>query len=145
MTDKVYVDGLRELRRFLNKAGDDIAKDGLKQIHDKVAEPVETTAKAIAPRKSGNLAGSIRRAKGSSTRAVVRAGGARVPYAGPIHWGWPNRRMVWGKLTSVPVPIASQPFLTDALEANQQQVADIYTDELARFIGYLMNKYGLPR
>ena len=139
----VHVDGLRELRRFLKQLPGDVEKDGLKKIHDKVAEPVEAMAKQIAPRQSGYLAASIRRAKGSATRAVVRAGNSSVPYAGVQEWGWPNRRVVFGKTTSAPAPIAEHAYLRRALEARREKVLNIYTDELDRFIGYLMAKYNL--
>lgn len=127
----VRVEGLRELRRFLAKAGDDVGKDGLKKIHDKVGEPVEREATIRVPRRSGRLAGSIRRAKASTTKATVRAGKKSVPYAGPIHFGWPARN------------IAPQPFLTDALASKHDDVIDLYADELDRFVGLLMTRYKL--
>lgn len=44
------------------------------------------------PKSGGALKNSIR--PGATTRAaVVRAGGARVPYANPQHWGWPKRHI----------------------------------------------------
>jgi len=129
----VAVDGLRELRRFLRQLPDDVGKDGLKKIHDKVAEPVERSAVTKVPRRSGDLAASIRRAKGSATKAQVRAGKARVPYAGPIHFGWPARN------------IRAQPFLTDALADKRTVVLDMYTDELDRFIGQMMRVYQLNK
>lgn len=139
----VTVEGLNELRRFIRRFPDDLSKDGLKRIHDKVAEPVESEAKSRVPRRSGRLAGSIRRAKGSTKAATVRAGRASVPYAGPIHFGWPNRRVVWGKQTDGPVPIRAQPFLTDALDAKREVVFDMYEDELDKFIGVLMRQANL--
>lgn len=42
------------------------------------------------PKSGGALKSSIR--PGATTRAgVIRAGGARVPYANVQHWGWPKR------------------------------------------------------
>ena len=37
----------------------------------------------------------------------MSAGGASLPYAGPIHWGWPARR------------IEAQPFIADAAQATE--------------------------
>jgi hypothetical protein len=64
---------------------------------------------ASAPVRSGKLEGTIRAGRGK-TKAVVRAGGARAPYAGVIHYGWPARG------------IAAQPFLVDALQAQRNNV-----------------------
>jgi hypothetical protein len=56
------------------------------------------------PRRTGRwpprCAGS-----GTQTAAIVRAGRAAVPYAGPIHWGWRARH------------IKAQPWLYDAIES----------------------------
>jgi hypothetical protein len=95
----VVVEGARELRATLRKAGDDLGD--LRDVHATVSRYVALCSAAIAPRRSGRLAGNVR---GSSlkTSAVVRAGGAAVPYAGPIHWGWPARSIV------------AQPFMVDA-------------------------------
>ena len=47
----------------------------------------------LAPRgKTGRLAGSLR--VGATKRAgVIRAGRKAVPYAGPVNYGWPARRI----------------------------------------------------
>lgn len=139
----VRVDGLRELRRFVRQLPDDVGKDGLKKIHDRVGEPVEDTAKQLVPRRTGRLAGSIRRAKGSTTRATVRAGRKSIPYAGVVEFGWPNRRVVFGKRTDSPAPLAERSFLREALDRRSDQVFDLYESELDRFIGYLMSRYDL--
>jgi hypothetical protein len=95
----VQVEGARELRRTLRRAGDNLADLGA--VHAAVSAMVAARAATLAPKRSGDLAGNIRGGKGK-TSAVVRAGGARVPYAGPIHWGWPARH------------INAHPFMVDA-------------------------------
>jgi hypothetical protein len=85
----VRVEGLNQLTRELVRLGVDVEdlKDGMAKIADEGAE----LAAGLAPRKTGALANSVRgnRAKG---KAVVAAGSrARVPYAGPINYGWPAR------------------------------------------------------
>lgn len=95
----VKVEGARELRSTMRKAGADLGDLGA--VHATVSRYVALRAAAMAPRRSGTLAGNIRGSKGK-TSAIVRAGGARVPYAGPIHWGWPRRH------------ITAQPFAVDA-------------------------------
>src|SRR6188508_1995954 len=86
----VKVEGARQLRATLRKAGDDLGD--LQRIHATVSRIVAARAASNAPRVSGALAGSVRGSQ-AKTRAIVRAGGARVPYAGPIHWGWPRRNI----------------------------------------------------
>lgn len=95
----VQVVGARELRSTLRKAGDDL--QDLRDVHATVSRYVALRSAAIAPRRSGRLAGNVR-GSALKTAAVVRAGGAAVPYAGPIHWGWPSRN------------IAANPFMVDA-------------------------------
>lgn len=96
------VRGGNELRRTMRKAGVDIKR--LTKINKAAATTVATAAVPRAPkgtktRKSrryyrpGKLAKSIR--PGATTKlGMVRAGNNRsVPYANPIHWGWPNRNI----------------------------------------------------
>jgi hypothetical protein len=98
--------GLNELIRTMRKAGLDLTE--LKDAHHRAGEIVATEAAAIAPRRSGRLAGTIRAAK-QVRRARVQVGRASVPYAGPIHWGWPSRN------------IEPQPFLSDAARSTEPQ------------------------
>lgn len=85
------------------------AAEDIKDVMHGIGQTVVTAAVPRAPVLSGALAGSIRAGRGR-TNAVVRAGGAAVPYAGVIHYGWPKRN------------ITPQPFLTDALDATRQEV-----------------------
>jgi hypothetical protein len=80
--------GARQLRATMRRAGADM--DDLKAANAAAAAIVAAAAVSRAPRRSGALASSVRgnRAVG---KAVVMAGRAAVPYAGPIHWGWPGR------------------------------------------------------
>lgn len=84
----VEVDGLRELVRDLERAGVDVAD--LKESFSRIASEAADTAQGFTPHRSGKLAGSVRgnRAK---NKAQVIFGRARVPYAGPILYGWPKR------------------------------------------------------
>lgn len=94
----------------------------LKGINRQAAARVAVAAAATAPvggpyksagrgrpRSGGRLKKSIR--PGATTKAgIVKAGSAsRVPYAGPIHWGWPARN------------IRPQPFLTLAAQATESE------------------------
>ncbi len=105
MADIMRVRGAGELRKQMKKAGVDMQE--MKDAHREVADIVAKRGKGDAPvGDSGKLAQSVR-ATGTQRAAVIRAGRKSVPYAGPIHWGWPARN------------IAAQPFLTEAAEATE--------------------------
>ena len=111
----VEVEGARELRRIATKVAGPEAKATLKKGHKAAAELVAPTAQAKAPKRTGTLAANIR-PLGSVTKAQVAVGGARVPYAGPIHGGWAARN------------IAPQPFLTDAVSEEWPQIYESLDD-----------------
>ena len=102
---RVRVEGLGRTLRALAKAGAD-ATD-MRDLMHTLGLLVVTAANP--PRETGNLAGTLRAGRGK-TKAVVRAGGARAPYAGPVHYGWPARN------------IPANPFLTDALQRTRPQL-----------------------
>ncbi|MDK4252603.1 hypothetical protein NLL32_00740 [Corynebacterium propinquum] len=95
----VYVDGARELRRSLKKAGLDV-RDDLKDAHRAAANHVLVRSRQIVPvaplSMTSAVPGLLRdslRPGATQTAAIVRAGKKRVPYAGPIHWGWKARKI----------------------------------------------------
>lgn len=112
MVAAVQVVGARELRRAFKQASDD-AKDELKETHLEAAQLVADEAKVTVPTASGVLAGTIR-AAGQQAAGVVRAGYARVPYAGPIHFGWRAHN------------IEPQPYLYEAADRRADEVIDAY-------------------
>lgn len=99
----VNVQGGARLRSTMRKAGVDVKQ--LTAINKQAAATVTTAARATAPvgkpsrkrgrgrpKSGGALKASIR--AGATTKAgVIRAGGARVPYANVQHWGWPKRNI----------------------------------------------------
>lgn len=99
----VNVTGGRRLRSTMKKAGMDVKQ--LTAINKEAAGIVAGAAKVRAPlgkpgrkrgrgrpKAGGALKNSIR--PGATTRAgVIRAGGARVPYANVQHWGWPKHKI----------------------------------------------------
>lgn len=112
------IEGGRNLRRTLKQAGVDL-KD-LKAIHREVGGVVAGQAAGWAPRVSGRLAASVR-AGATQRAAVIRAGNNRksatgVPYAHPIHWGWPRRG------------IRANPFLSYSAQATESTWVGIYFD-----------------
>lgn len=87
----VRVEGLRQLRVALRRADGDLSD--FRQANAEAAAIATDASRARAPRgATGRLAASVRPGA-TQTQAIVRAGGAAVPYAQPIHWGWPSRHI----------------------------------------------------
>lgn len=90
MTDRVgfKVEGLNAVVRALQQTGLEV--DDLKDAFSRIAKEGAHAAALFAPKRSGRLAGDIRGNRAKS-KAVVAAGRASVPYAGPINYGWQKR------------------------------------------------------
>ncbi len=116
---KVQVQGGAELRRALRRMGNDLSD--LKAVHREAADKVVGEAKARVPVVSGELGASIR-AGATKTRGYVAAGKKLVPYAGPIHFGWPARN------------IEAQPFLYDALDDRREQITTLYERRVGELV-----------
>lgn len=108
---RVEVEGVRELRRTLRAAGDDLSD--LKAANLAAAEIAADAARGRAPVLTGALAGDIR-AAGTKTAGIIRAGRKRIPYAGAIHWGWPARG------------ITARPYLADGAKASESVWVPLY-------------------
>lgn len=116
---RVEVEGGAQLRRAFKRLGD--RASDLKDLHRQAAEPVAEEARAIVPVLEGGLRGSIRQDRRQSGAAVL-AGGARIPYAGVIHFGWPAHN------------IEPDPFLYDAADRRADEVRDRYAAGIARLV-----------
>lgn len=114
-TGEVRVEGLNTLVRTLNRAGEDVSE--LKDAHQRVAQIVADAASSRAPRRTGALSSSVRGAR-QVRRARVSVGGARVPYAAPIHWGWPARG------------IAANPFVSEAAQDTEARWTAQYREDV---------------
>lgn len=115
----VRVDGARELRRSMRRAGEDLGD--LRAANREVAAIASTATVVAAPRRTGRLAASVRPGA-TQTQAIVRAGGAAVPYAQAIHWGWPRRG------------IAAQPFAAVAAAATEPTWTAVYLTAVERIL-----------
>lgn len=82
------IEGLTRAVRDLERLGLDVGD--LKDAFAGIARLGARLASGFAPRRSGALAGNVRGNRAKS-RATVSAGGARVPYAGVINYGWKAR------------------------------------------------------
>lgn len=110
------VEGARQLRRTLKGANPQLL-ERLKAAHRAAAEVVAARARQLVPVDSGRLQATVRPG-GTKTAALVRAGTARVPYARPIHWGWPRRHIV------------ARPFMSDAAQQTEPQWLEQYHREV---------------
>jgi len=108
----IRIEGIDKLRRALVKL-DDAAKQDFKAAGKTAAEIVERQARTEVPVRSGNLKNTIR-SSGQQRGGVVSAGRAKVPYAGPIHFGWGRRR------------IHPNPFLYRAADKRVDEVTEAY-------------------
>jgi len=112
MTPEVEIEGVSETTSSLNALGDEVGKPpggwgAVEQI-------VLMAARAGAPKRTGRLAASGQ-AGGNPEQAQATF---TVPYANPIHWGWPARN------------IKPQPFLTNAVRTTEPVWAAAYERKL---------------
>lgn len=119
---RLRIEGLRTTLRAMEKAGADA--ENMRELMHEIGMTVVHAASA--PVLSGALAGTGRAGRGK-TKAVARWGTAAVPYAGPIHYGWPARN------------IDANPFAADALAG---QSSDIF-NQLDAGIGEILRKNNL--
>ena len=117
MARVVRVEGAAKLRRRLKDLEGGV--NDLKDANAEVADFIATRAAAAAPKRTGALARTIRGNRAAS-KAVTRAGRATVPYARPIHWGWPARH------------IKPQRFLWDTAKETEPEWLDTYAQALQR-------------
>lgn len=109
----LQIEGLREVTRDLRALGVDLKED-MKETHRRAGDIVASAAKPLAPVKTGRLAATIASSP-TQYQGRVRAGrGQSVPYAGPIHFGWPARR------------IKPQAFIYEALDGRREEVLQTY-------------------
>ena len=117
----VRITGARELRRALKKAGGDLGE--LTTLHREVGRVVLARGESTAPRRTGDLAASLR---SSPTRTKARVT-SRLPYAAPIHWGVPARG------------INPRPWLSDAAVQTESTWADLYRRKVEELITEVEN------
>jgi hypothetical protein len=128
-SDSVKIEGLSKLQRDLRKLSTDaldLNKEEFLETNKRVAEIIIGESKKYVPVLTGALAQSVRNAS-TKKSAKVRAGNVGVPYAGPIHFGWPSRG------------IRPNPFFYDAIDNRRDEVRDRYVD----LVDKLTIKYNL--
>lgn len=124
--DSIKVSGLNQAIRALKDVG--VPASEIAAAGKDAAEIVAGEARTLVPVRTGALKGSIRTAN-QQRKAIVRAGGARVPYANPIHWGWFRRG------------IKPNQFFSRAIAGNIEKIYEKYFDSLNK----LLEKYNKGR
>lgn len=120
----IQVSGARELRSAIRRAETVELVAEVKAANREAADVVAYEAQTIVAVKSGRLLESIR-ASGTLTAGVVRAGKSALPYAGPIHFGWPGHG------------IEPDPFLYDAADNRVDEVVEQYQAAVDRIADLL--------
>jgi hypothetical protein len=110
----VKVQGVTQLARALRDMDADLGD--LRAVNVQVAAVVWRAAVMAAPRRSGDLALSV---KPGATRFRAKVGSRKV-YAGPIHWGWAGHN------------IRAQPFAATAASDTEAKWLRLYLDEMQR-------------
>lgn len=117
---RVQVRGLDSTLKAIRQAGQ--GGEDMRELMTSIGSLVAGTARTLAPQgTSGRLAASIRHGRGR-TKAVVRAGGARVPYGGVRHYGTPAG---WRDRLGRPRALSPAMFLVAAIDQNRPKVASM--------------------
>lgn len=121
-TGAVQVTGLNEFIRALRKTESRADKEMSKAAQKWLEQTLVPEVRRRAPRRTGRLAGSVRaiRRVGSAILAVGTE--VRVPYAGPINFGWPARN------------IKAQEFIYSTIARQDKQWEDTFVEAIDRWL-----------
>jgi len=120
MGGQLEIDGLRQVQKAMRSFSDDSRND-MKETHRRAGQIVVDGAARLVPVRSGALLASLKSAP-TQRQGRVRVGSAAVPYAGPIHFGWPARK------------IQPNPFIYEVLDNRRQEVYAIYAQRISELI-----------
>lgn len=98
-----------------------VAVSDIKEVFGAIANEAVQIIRSNTPVRTGRLRKSIRGSK-QIKKALVRAGGKRVPYAAPINYGWRVRR------------INPQEFLQSADETMEKRAPEMLDEGLTRIL-----------
>lgn len=129
----VRIDGLRELQAKL-KAVDGQLQKQLRLVLNDAVQIVVDDAKGSVPKRTGKAANSLK-AQSQQRKAVIKAGGARVPY-----YPWLDFGGAVGRNNSVNRDfIKSGRYIYPSIGRNRDEVID----KMAEGVYRLMKKAGL--
>ncbi len=120
MGGQLEIEGLRDVQKAMRNFSDDSRND-MKETHRRAGQIVVDGAARLVPVRSGALLASLKSAP-TQRQGRVRVGSAAVPYAGPIHFGWPARN------------IQPNPFIYEVLDGRRQEVYALYADRISQLI-----------
>lgn len=116
----IEVTGAREMKRLIRRINKQELREEMKEANHNAAKIIADEAADRAPKRTGRLANSIRANKALAYGAVKAGSAARVPYAGPIHYGWPARG------------IQAQPFIHEAIDARLGDARKDYEEAIRK-------------
>jgi hypothetical protein len=138
------VDGARELSRSFREAGGSVRE--LSGAYREVARALVPPAQRAAPvGPTGRLARSVK-GKGQRTRAILAAGGGRVPYAAVVHFGnpsvktYPTHKANAKRATGTLGVIRPNPWLYRVADERRSEVLEAFDANVAR----VLEGAGLP-
>jgi hypothetical protein len=117
---KIEIDGLRQVQKALRNVSQE-SRDDMKETHRQAGQIIVDAATPLVPVESGALLASIKSAP-LQRQGRVRLGSASLPYAGPIHFGWPARG------------IAPNPFIYEVLDGRRAEVSRLYEQRIDEII-----------
>ena len=115
----IKVEGLKETLSALKKLGDNF--EDLKDANAELSSTIASKASALAPKLTGALAGSIKGNR-ANKRVQIKAGSAKIAYAGVIEYGYPKRN------------IRAQSYLRRAASEDQNYIAQTYETNIKEVI-----------
>lgn len=138
MSNPVQIDGVKDVRKRLRRAGDDLSD--MRELHREIAKDIVAAARPKTPVLNDVLRKTVR-GSGTKTQVVVRMGSKKAPYAAAIHWGrnrWPR-----GGVSETPSGrrphtsvIARRAFIYDTAKSMDAQIQAKY----ARYIDKVINE-----
>lgn len=123
---RIEVEGLADFQRTVRRLKDKELNTALRKANKTAAEVVVDDAKrgGHIPRRTGRLAASVK-AVSDLKNATIRS---RLPYAGPIHYGWARRN------------IKAQPFLSVGVRKKRDEIRRVYADGITDAMQVLEKK-----
>lgn len=132
----VRVEGVKDLRKRLRRAGDDLSD--MKDLNQEIAQSIVAKSRSKVPTRDRNLVGTLR-GSGTKTNVTVRLGNKRYPYGNAIHWG----RNRWPNSTATATPsgrrphssvIAKRPVIMETARSMDAEIQKKYADYLDKVI-----------